>query len=151
MPHMRTRCWVWTGYLDQDGYGEFKAGGKKYRAHRYSLEFNSKEAVIVDGLLACHECSNPPCVRPDHLYAGTFSNNMQDSYDQERRIAPRLLHPELVPRRENHPMAKLSETEVIALRDAFAFHGNKKKAWRDLAFDKITYPHAVKVISGVAW
>lgn len=29
-------------------------------------------------MLVCHDCDNKLCVRPDHLFVGTQSDNMQD-------------------------------------------------------------------------
>lgn len=37
---------------------------------------------IPDGLYVCHRCDNPPCVRPDHLFLGTPSDN---AIDRERK------------------------------------------------------------------
>lgn len=77
-------CWLWTGFRDSDGYGKFQIGTnqkkKSVRAHRFSYE-------LVHGpteLLVLHNCDNPPCVNPDHLYAGTHSDNMKDMYAKGR-------------------------------------------------------------------
>lgn len=32
----------------------------------------------------CHTCDNPPCVRPDHLWLGTESANIQDCITKGR-------------------------------------------------------------------
>jgi hypothetical protein len=42
--------------------------------------------VSIDGLIACHKCDNPPCINPDHLYAGTFSDNTRDAVSRKRFI-----------------------------------------------------------------
>ncbi len=60
------KCWEWLGFINEKGYGESYAGGKK-SAHRLSYElFNGK---IPHGLQIDHLCRNRKCVNPDHLEA----------------------------------------------------------------------------------
>ena len=60
-------CWIWTAYLDRDGYGLFRSNRltpKSWRAHRlaYALEHGSVPPGHLD-----HLCRNRACVRPSHL------------------------------------------------------------------------------------
>jgi hypothetical protein len=83
MEHMETRCWLWTGYkhVARPGeYGQFEG----QRAHRFSLEKNLGRK-LVGKEMSLHHCDNPPCVRPDHLYAGTAKNNYNDMVARGRR------------------------------------------------------------------
>ena len=74
MPNMDSRCWVWTGYVDKDGYGRFRWEGKSVGSHRaaFLLAYGKSPEVV------CHKCSNRKCVRPEHLYAGDVQSNLID-------------------------------------------------------------------------
>jgi hypothetical protein len=69
-------CWAWTGGRDKDGYGAFSYGRKTYRAPKIALELDGRP--VPDGMIACHHCDNPACVRPSHLYVGTYKQNFDD-------------------------------------------------------------------------
>ena len=82
-------CWVWIGARASYGYGSLRSGGHKGRlekAHRISWEIHF--GPIPDGLLVLHHCDNPPCVRPDHLFLGTQSDNMYDAVRKGRHVRP---------------------------------------------------------------
>lgn len=69
-------CWTWSGGQDKDGYGRIKVKGKHYRSNRFVWMF--MRGAIPPGMVVCHHCDNPKCVRLDHLYAGTISDNARD-------------------------------------------------------------------------
>ena len=67
-------CWLWTGYIDKDGYGRFKNTGTTWLAWEYT---NGSR----NGLHVLHNCpgrDNPACCNPKHLWLGTHQDNMAD-------------------------------------------------------------------------
>ena len=110
-------CWPWIGYRNEKGYGVMCFRGKNIRAHRFAYLLT--KGPIPAKYLICHTCDNRPCVRPDHLYVGTFLQNARDAVRRGRTAKGAThgwaLHPELRPRGESHPSAKLKETEVLKI------------------------------------
>lgn len=77
-----TGCWDWQDTTGKRGYGKIRINGKHESAHRVSYElFIGK---IPDGMMVCHTCDRPCCVSPFHLFAGTASDNQQDSISKGR-------------------------------------------------------------------
>lgn len=74
-------CWIWTGGIRGDpGYGVITRTGEK--AHRFSYSVHVGE--IPEGLYVCHKCDCRICVRPDHLFVGTQTDNMRDMKSKGR-------------------------------------------------------------------
>ena len=72
-------CWLWTGRLDDGGYGRFSQGsGHWTKAHRASYQLYKGE--IPDGLLVRHLCNVRRCVNPEHLAIGTHKDNTADMF-----------------------------------------------------------------------
>lgn len=94
MRHVRKTdgCWLWTGKTKKPrnpergragfGYGLLERNRREIRAHRFSYELFVEP--IPAGLLVLHECDNPPCVRPDHLFVGTNGDNARDAVAKGR-------------------------------------------------------------------
>jgi hypothetical protein len=78
-------CWIWRGVLNQQGYGQFhdcRMPEKHARATHVAYRLSGQ--VFPAGAFLCHACDNPPCVRPDHLFAGTPDDNVQDMISKGR-------------------------------------------------------------------
>lgn len=71
----------------KNSYGTFKANGKRYAAHRFIWEV--VRGPIPAGKQLNHTCDNTKCVRIDHLWLGTQSENIKDAYRKGRIIPPR--------------------------------------------------------------
>jgi hypothetical protein len=70
-------CWEWHGATDRSGYGNLRWGPKLWGVHR--LAYHLLVAPVPDGIEVCHDCDNPPCFRPEHLFLGTHQENMLDA------------------------------------------------------------------------
>lgn len=59
-----------------NGYGRTVICGKIEYVHRAMYIFT--HGKIPEGLQVNHKCNNRLCINPEHLYAGTHLDNMQD-------------------------------------------------------------------------
>lgn len=82
-PEPNTGCWLWTGSLNNKGYGKINRRGKTGYAHRAALAFVSPPPHPK--LFALHQCDMPACVNPDHLKWGTQAENMAECVARGRQ------------------------------------------------------------------
>jgi hypothetical protein len=74
-------CAVWRGGKTGPGRGVFfirKVAGRSIQAYAHRVSWVLAHGPIPAGMVVCHQCDNPRCVRPDHLFLGTQKDNMQD-------------------------------------------------------------------------
>ena len=67
-------CWVWTGNLNDHGYGRFGINYKRFYVHRLSYEYY--KGKISSELEVDHLCKNRRCLNPDHLELVTHRENL---------------------------------------------------------------------------
>lgn len=79
-------CILWTGTLDEDGYGRLFVRRRRWRAHR--LAWTLERGPIPPGLVVMHRCDQPSCVRVDHLELGTQAENLRDRDRKRRTVVP---------------------------------------------------------------
>lgn len=108
-------CWLWNSTLSSMGYGVIGIRTRDRRknsmvyAHRFSYELHN--GTFDKSLVVCHKCDNPKCVRPEHLFVGTQTDNMRDCANKGR------LRPGNT-RGTNNGNAKLDAETVQAIRSA---------------------------------
>ena len=120
-------CWLWTGALDERGRGRVWHNGKIKLHHRAIWEILI--GPIPSGALLCHDCDNPTCGNPAHLYVGDGKTNVRDMFARGR--AWHQNHPEKlkeVGRKTGlkntwvkgaaNPRAKLTQRQVAEIREA---------------------------------
>lgn len=76
-------CWIWMKSVSQDKqYGRVFHDGKNRLAHRviYSL----LHGEIPEGECLLHRCDVTYCVNPNHLFIGSYHDNMQDMWNKGR-------------------------------------------------------------------
>ena len=77
-------CWEWQGTRSA-GYGQFNWDGQQFVAHRMAKVLVRRP--IPRGLLGCHRCDNKACNNPNHIYAGTGSDNALDRVRARKALA----------------------------------------------------------------
>ena len=138
-----TGCWNWTG-TTRNGYGRLTVGsrrnGTRKTAGAHRAAYEAFVGPVPVGMEVCHSCDNRRCINPEHLFAGTRQDNVDD---RERKGRNRPLFG------EQNPMAKLSAEKVLAARREYE---TGKDGYllisRRYGVDKTTIMDAIK---GVNW
>jgi hypothetical protein len=133
-------CILWTGAIDQKGYGNVSREPGKYdKAHRVAWEL--AKGPIPDGLFVCHDCpggDNPRCVNPEHLFLGTAKDNSEDMVDKGRSCYG-----------EKHGQSKLTEdqvSEIISKYSSGKFSQSELAKMFNISQSSISF-----IIRGVNW
>lgn len=101
-------CWEWTGFSSPKRYGRLNRNGRNQYAHRYIYQLVA--GPLSPTTCACHQCDNPPCVRPSHMFLGTKAENSLDMHAKGRYRAPR------VRRGIEHHLARLCDADIRQIR-----------------------------------
>jgi len=114
--------WLWTGSVNEDGYGQFRYKGKSERAHRISYELFIGE--IPKGMCICHKYDDTPTnICPKNLWLGTHQQNMKDMKNKGRARGLKG---------EECNMSKLNNEKVKDIRSLYATGGYKMQELADM-------------------
>jgi hypothetical protein len=118
-------CWNYTGTIGWGGYGQIKANGTNYGAHKLMWILWNKRQV-PSGLVVRHTCiGNTKCINPDHLILGTQKDNIQDCIAQGRFK---------IVRGERRGNAKLTDDVVRKIREMRSPNdGSKPVTFKELS------------------
>lgn len=79
-------CWLWIASKFPAGHGQFSFNGRSTPATHVSWFL---EHGVLPKFQMNHKCDTPSCVRPDHLFDGTQSENILDCVKKGRHRAGR--------------------------------------------------------------
>jgi len=84
-----TGCWEWQKSKNIGGYGRVGrwSGGKCRTILVHRFIYKHCVEFVPDNLFVLHDCpagDNPACCNPDHLWAGTKSDNAVDCIEKGR-------------------------------------------------------------------
>ena len=79
----KTGCWE-SDLAPTKPYAYVKIDGKHQAVHRYVWEHYN--GAIPEGLCACHKCDNRRCHNPEHIFLGTYQDNMDDMVKKGRHV-----------------------------------------------------------------
>lgn len=75
-------CWLWTGAVNNHGYGQVNVNGVRRYVHR--LMFAEHKGEIPEGAHLLHSCDTPNCCNPAHLAVGAAKDNLRDMANKGR-------------------------------------------------------------------
>jgi hypothetical protein len=84
------QCWEWQGCTAY-GYGRFNFRGNSALSHRIAMFLHLK-LILPSYIKVLHDCDNPPCCNPSHLFLGTDLSNMQDCAQKGRQCKGQKNH-----------------------------------------------------------
>lgn len=70
-------CWIFTGHLNNKGYGQVNLGQHEGRALVHRVVYERLVGPIPDGLVPDHLCRVPACCNPAHLEPVTHAENVR--------------------------------------------------------------------------
>jgi hypothetical protein len=78
-------CWLWTGAVNNWGYGVIWDGKRLRYAHHLSYDLHG--LTVPEGMELDHLCSVRTCVRPTHLEPTTHLENVRRAWRRKREAA----------------------------------------------------------------
>lgn len=115
-------CWESKSVRKSTGYGHIQVrrdDGSFYSDGMHRVSWRMHFGPIPAGMYVLHRCDNRPCVRPDHLFLGTISDNHADMVAKGRhphgKTSGMYGRGDLV-QGERNANARLTEAAVLEIR-----------------------------------
>lgn len=86
MPVTESGCWIWTGAVNDRGYGQMRAVQKRETIYAHRLAYKTFMGEIPDGLELDHLCRVPCCCNPHHLEPVTHAENMRRGWRKSKKV-----------------------------------------------------------------
>lgn len=80
-------CWRWTSTTSRGrrgNYGRMRLADSGITTAAHRVAYTIANGPIPEGMIVCHRCDNPVCVRPEHLFLGTQRDNVRDMIAKKR-------------------------------------------------------------------
>lgn len=135
-------CWPWLAATSEYGYGQLMCvlAGRTRALKATRVMWMFTYGAWPGDLDVLHSCDNPPCVNPAHLHLGDARLNAKEMVERGRQRGPRG---------DAHPLAKLTEAQVVVIR---ARHAQGGISIRALAREYSVSHTAMRfVVDGSAW
>lgn len=102
-------CWLWRmANHTRCPYGSFYIPNDPGLISAHRAAYRIFVGPIPKGKFVLHDCDNPRCVNPFHLFLGNAQDNMSDKVRKGRQA-----------RGAKHGMARLTEAQVIEMRKLY--------------------------------
>ena len=135
-------CWEWT-LTTRSGYGSVTTGsradGTRRRMSAHILSFKTFVGEVPDGMIVCHKCDNRKCVNPQHLFLGTFQDNIDDREKKGRNV---------VQYGRCNKKSKFTENDVARIRE----EAKEGVTFRGIARDMGCHHSSISaIVNGSTW
>lgn len=154
---METPCIEWSGPFAGNGYGVKSIKGKLQYVHRIAAQ--NHFGSIPPKMVVAHKCDNPRCHNPEHLFICTQAENLADMKAKGRSCKgdkhKTRTHPELTLKGEQLWSHKLTEKEVLEIREKYVLSVAGKKSSTSLSAlaeqYKVGFQAIHKIVTRKTW
>ena len=138
-------CWLWMGSrlkgkqtLPYGRIADAGRHGKILRAHRVSWTL-AHQCAVPPAKLVLHRCDVPFCIRPSHLYLGSYKQNTKDALLKGRLRGWKV--------GEKCNLAKLSQQDVLTIRQLGKTGLSQREIARRFSVDQTNISHICRRLS----